>query len=226
MPAGNFDWRPFLTAVSTLAPHLAQQRVQEKQSAAIARGQSDAAGRQREADQRVSDEVAALRASSPEEESRAALADYTMALAQMRSRGNASEATNLSDKATAGREAAEAGSRQYGRGQAEFMSAIRGPVRQRELETQRMTRAGTDIEGLGRGARMDEFLAQLRARQQQVDPWVLLLSRIGQAIGQNYQAEGEDVEDPYGGSATTYPLPQQRGPTSVQPLQFSPPVRR
>lgn len=191
MPA-NFDWRPILAAVSSVLPHIEQQRAREAQSDILAAGRADVAARQREIDQRLADEVAAMEASNPQAERTAALADYTQALQQMRARGQASEAEGVPLVEAAQREAGQH-SQAYGRNMASQQARITAPLRQRTLEQQRLARAGSAIETEQRHAGADQFIAELRARQQRADPWVAILSQLGTSIAKNYTTEDEEL---------------------------------
>lgn len=189
---GGFDWRTLLQAISTAAPMLHEQRTRSKQAEELARGQMAMAERQAQADQRIGDELTGLEQSDPQAEQAESLSGYTEALAQMRARGNASEAPNVGgERFQADADAGAGATGDYGRRIAELVSQIDAPAEQRLGEAQGISRAGVDVAGIQRNAQSDQFLAELRARRQRTNPWIKMLGGVGSQIADNWQTDAE-----------------------------------
>lgn len=197
MPAasGGFDWRILLSALSSLAPTLAQNRASLNAQDELGRGRGDVARAQSAADRRIGDEVMSLRESRPAEERARAAVDYTRAVRQARTEGNASTPQNLGGaRYRADAQAATGRTAATGNRLADTFARIDAPVRQREGERQSIGRTGTAVKReLGRAGSAD-FLARMRASNAaRVSPWVQTLAQLGSQIANKYQTTAEQT---------------------------------
>jgi hypothetical protein len=191
---GGFDWRTALAAIASIAPHLYEARRARAAQAELEAGQGEIAAAQRTADARIGDEVMAMQTSSPEPERAAAAADYTRAVRQARTQGDASMPTTTLGSAqfradsNAGKNAAAG----YGNQSASRFARMDAPIRQRERETRGVTRATGDVQREGARASSADFIARLKAANRgRVSPWATVLGNLGQQIARNYQRPDE-----------------------------------
>lgn len=212
---GGFDWRTLLSAVATMYPALEQAKTQRRQAEQLQLGQQSIARRQEEIDRSLGDEIAMTAEANPEQQRVEAMRDYDQSLQQIRARGNASEVapSALGGAYKEARGSADKQSAQYGRDQAGYLSEIQGATRMREQAGQRRARLGAEISTAGRHAQMDDFLAQLRARQVQSNPYVDLLSGLARRIANNYEPGQRRAQMP----APAIPLVDPAMPVPGQP---------
>lgn len=190
---GGFDWRVLLSALSSFAPTLANSRASSRSRDELARGRAETAQAQARADRRIGDEVMAIERSDPKAHEQRAAVDYTRAVRQARSQGNASTPANLggerfrSDTNAATNAVAGEGNRL-----AHTFARIDAPVRQREGERQSIGNAGTDVRREAGRASSADAMARLRAQNAgRVSPWVQILAQLGSQIANNYQRQDE-----------------------------------
>lgn len=190
----KFDWRIALASLASLAPHLVESRNAQRAQDELMRGRLEAEAAQATADKRIGDEVAALETSTPEPDRAAAQADYTRAVRQARTQGDASmPSTTLGSTAfKTDQNASRAAGAAYGARAAGQFAAMDAPIRQRERETRGAARAGVDVKREGSRASSADFLARLRATNRgRVSPWATILGQLGQRIATNYQRPSE-----------------------------------
>lgn len=190
---GGFNWRVLLSALSSLAPTIAASRASNRSRDELAAGRAATAEAQGNIDRRIGDEVMAMQKSDPAAAQRAAAVDYTRAVRQARSEGNASTPANLGGKTfRADQNAATTRVANSGNQLANTFARIDAPIRQREGERASISNAGVDVRReLGRASSADAT-ARLRAQNRgRVSPWLQILSQLGSQIANNYQTQGE-----------------------------------
>lgn len=189
----KFDWRLALAALSSMAPHLVESRNARRAQDELERGRLEQEAAQATADKRIGDEVAQLDV-GPEPERAAAQADYTRAVRQARTQGDASMPSTSLGSSTfkADANAGKNAQGMYGARAAGQFAAMDAPIRQRERETRGVARAGVDVRREGSRASSADFLARLRASNRgRVSPWASILGQLGQQIARNYQRPDE-----------------------------------
>lgn len=152
-----------LTAAGTGAQAYNSYQTAKREDKTAALGIRQQAARQREADSRVAQQVDQLRASTPEAARQAASNSFLEQL--RRNRAQAIDAGTPGATSAAYRE--DAGQAQddvaaYGARTAGNLARISAPDLQREREGQGFARTGSDLAQIGRNARGDAFLQQLR----------------------------------------------------------------
>lgn len=129
--------------------------------------------RQKQADQRVSQEVNALDASSPEASRKAATDNFLTALKQNQQQARGGKTVGaVSGQYDADSAAAGNAVDQFGRSQADVLGRINAPGLQRQDEAQGRARLGSDLGLIGRNSQADAFLTDLRSRSIQANPWI------------------------------------------------------
>lgn len=162
-----------------------------RQDENAAQGIRTQAGKQREADARVSQEVNKLGQSTPEDAQKQATDAFmeqlnrtkTQAVGE-RSAGATSDAYNT-DSAQA-----NADVQKYGANRAGVLGRIAAPGIQRTAENVSRARAGTDLGLIARNSAGDQFLTQLRASQIHNNPWTMAAGQTIGAIGGGMAASG------------------------------------
>lgn len=176
--------------------------VAKDQDEAAAQGIRTQAGRQREADARVQQEVDKIGASSPEESQREATDAFMQQLQRTRSQARGGESVGaVSDAYTTDSAAATKAVDQYGANRAGVLGRISAPGLQRTAETVSRLRAGSDLGQIGRNAAGDQFLNQLRMSQISANPWMMAAGQALQSYGQSSAASsGTKAPKPQGGT--------------------------
>jgi len=147
--------------------------VAKNQDQEAARGIQAQAGRQREVDARISQEVGALENSSPEAERAKANAGFMTQL--RRTAGQAmggATAGATSERFKADEAGGVSNVVDFGKRAADTLSRISAPGRQRANESIGMGRMGSQVGGIARNAGSDAFLTQLRMRGIGRNPWI------------------------------------------------------
>jgi hypothetical protein len=177
-------WIPLaVSAISAGAAAKNQHDTLQRQDNEAAAGIAAQAGRQRQADARVSQEVQALEASSPEAERARATNDFLGQLRQARGAQYNANGVGASSDEFAKDTAAGAGKVvDFGKASADRMARISAPGRQRVNEQVSFGRAAGDVNQIARGAQGDAFLTQLRMRGIQANPWIGAASQLGQGV--------------------------------------------
>lgn len=159
-------------------------RTARRQDDAAAAGIQTQQLRQREADQRIDQEIGAVERSSPEAERQAATDQF---LQQLRtSRGAIAGDTGgalggASDRFAQDSAAATAGVQNFGERAANVLGRIRAPVDQRQREAVGFGRASSDIGQIARTASGDDFLNRLRLSGIRRNPWIDAAGETAQA---------------------------------------------
>lgn len=170
-----------LSALSAGAAAKNQHDVLKRQDNEAASGIAAQASRQRQADQRVSQEVDALQSSTPEAERAQANAQFMNQLQQNRAQQyNGGRVGASSDEFSEDTKRGASNVVDFGKKQAGVLSRISAPGRQRTNEQVGFGRLGGDLGRIGRGAEGDAFLSQLRMRGIGKNPWIDAAAGIGQ----------------------------------------------
>lgn len=173
--------------------------VAKEQDEAAAQGIRTQAGRQREADARVAQEVNELQSSSPEESQREATDAFMQQLKRTRSQAHGGGSVGaVSDAYNADSAGASAAVDQYGTTRAGLLGRINAPGLQRTAETVSRLRAGSELGQIGRNAAGDQFLTQLRMGQIRANPWMMAGGQVLQGAGQGMASSGYGAQTPNG----------------------------
>lgn len=197
-------WVPaVLAAVGTGVQANEMRRAEKNADETAAQGIRLQAGKQRDADVRVAQEVSSLEGSSPEKSQRAATDAFMQQLQRTRAAaqgGDQMGATSNAFEADSGRATADIDS--YGRGRAGVLGRINAPALQRIDENVSRTRAGTDLGLIGRAANADQFLTQLRLQSTQPNQWALAGGQVLTGLGAGMASRGGagSKPKPYGGT--------------------------
>ncbi len=153
-----------LTAVGAGAGAVNTYQTAKNTDQANAAGIRQQASRQREIDQRVSQEVGALERSNADAARTKSTGDFLSAL--RRTRGAASGGGLVGGSSRYGDESTAVGDQVQGYGAdiADTLGRINAPTLQRVQENQGFSRLASDIGATARAANGDQFLNQLRTR--------------------------------------------------------------
>jgi hypothetical protein len=183
----------------------------KRQDEIAAQGIRTQSSKQRDADARVSQEVNKLQNSTPEDSQRQATDAFMDQLKRTRAQAHGEgQVGNVSSAYTSDADSAGKAVDQYGKNRASVLGRINAPGLQREQEGISRSRAGTDLGLISRAANGDQFLTELRARQNGVNPWAMAAGQvIGSAgSGMASNAGGSSIPDTYvdtaGGGFTNY----------------------
>lgn len=192
-----------MAAVGAGASYKAQDDMLRRQDENVAQGIRIQSARQREADQRVAQEVSNLENSSPEDMQRKATDAFMEQLRRTRnaSRGEAAVGA-LSDAYTEDTAKSASDVDRYGANQAGIMGKINAAGLQRVAEGVSRSRAGSDLGLIGRASNADQFLTELRARNMRANPWLQAGGQILQGAASGMASGG------YGASAKPQSVPR------------------
>lgn len=156
-------WIPLVLAAAGATATTVNNRNIAKERERIAnQGIAAQASKQREAEARINEEVGAQARSSPEQEQREALDEFTSVLSAAKSKSAGDTAVPMgSDRYQTDEAASKAAIQNYGAEQAELQSRIMAPLRQRENENKSRRRTESDVLGIARNADAESFLNQL-----------------------------------------------------------------
>lgn len=186
-----------LAATGTGVQAYNTDRSLRRQDAALADGLRKQGRIQREANTRVNDEIAALGASTGAAERAESLRGFQDALRATDAAATSGITSNVIDASPRFAERvtqAVRGIRDDANTRAGRLSVIDGARLQRINEGISRGRAGLDLNEIGRQSQGTNYLAQLRAREEQPNPWV---NALGQAMA------GAGTSLAMGGSAAT-----------------------
>jgi hypothetical protein len=177
----------------------------KEQDEAAAQGIRTQAGRQREADARVAQEVDKLGQSTPEDSQREATNAFMEQLRRTRAQAHTGESVGaVSDAYNADSADASAAVDKYGANRAGVLGRINAPGLQRTAETVSRLRAGSELGQIARNASGDDFINQLRMSQIRANPWVMAGGQVMQSYGQSAAASsgaGAASKVPKGGTS-------------------------
>lgn len=178
-------WAPYLiAALGAGAGAYNTYDTARRQDRVAAQGITQQAGRQRQVDARLNQEMGVLEASSPEAERGKALDEF---LQQLRAnRGAATGGVAVpggSDRYQTDVNASQADIGNYGTRAAGILSRISAPGRQRTNEAISAGRTAADVGVIGRSASGDEFLNQLRYGNTVRNPGIDAFGQVAQGAG-------------------------------------------
>jgi len=166
------------------------QRALRNQDREVARGIAARSLLQREAGDRVRQQIQEFSASSPEAERRQQNDAFIAALRKAKAADGGADfdATGaVSDRFTADVGQARANAVTEGRNLSGQLAAVDAPGLQRQREARGIADTATDLNTIGDRANSLDFLTQLRAAQAgRTNPWVDALGTGMQAFGQTY----------------------------------------
>lgn len=158
---------------------------------------------QRQADERVAQEVNKLQGSTPEDSQRQATDAFMSQLKRTRAQAHGGDQVGaVSDAFTSGSAGANADIDKYGANRAGVLGRINAPGIQRQAETTSRLRAGTDLGLIGRASAGDQFLSQLRESQIRANPWTMAAGQVIGGAGSGMASSGGygKKSKPYGGA--------------------------
>lgn len=197
-------WIPAVMALIGTGVSVANTRSTERrQDAQAAQSVRNQAGKQKEADARVGEEVEKLKASTAEDERKQRMADYMQTI--QRSKQPMTEGLTPqvgSDAFKADAADAAQGVQDYAANRAGLLSRIDGATLQRQNEGVGFGNLATDIGLIQRQSQGDAFLNELRMRAIRRNPWMDAAATTIGAAGSAYGS--------YGGGTTSTGVPGSR----------------
>lgn len=168
-----------LAAAAAGTSYVNTRNTERRQDSQLATGIRNQSAKQREADAKVNDEVKQLEASRSADERTSRLDDFMQTLRTNKGQIEGGLTPGIGSEAFRGDAAAAAGKVQAGAANsADLLSRIDAPGMQRQGEAFSYGRLGTDIGLIGREARGQDFLDQLRLRAIRRNPWMDAASSI------------------------------------------------
>lgn len=207
-------WVPLVIgAISAGASAYNTRQVAKDQDQAAAAGIRMQAERQREADERVSQEVSAMEQSSPEASRKQATDAFLGQLRRTRGQAVAGGPAGASERYTQDLQSASGDVESYGAETADTLGRINAPGLQRQAEGQGFARLSSDLGTIGRNAGGDAFLNQLRLGSIRRNPWIDAGAEIGTGVAggmaQNqgrYSGTKYSVNDPRATRRVDWPI--------------------
>lgn len=163
-----------LTAVSTAATVYNQRQTAKRQDNQLASQLRAQAQKQKEADAKTAQLVAQRANSTDADEKAGALAQYTQALQQKQAQAAQPLATvgAISDAYKQAGSDAALGIANYAGNRANLTASMDAPLLQRQNDAYDENRYKTDIGLIGRRSSGDDYLAQMKLRSIQPNPWI------------------------------------------------------
>ena len=185
-------WIPVaLAAAGTGVDYYAGQKAASERDRVLAGGIKRQRQRQSEADARVNQELDARAASNPDDERKASMEQFMAQLKRARGpAGGTGDVPTASNRYEADSAGAKAGIQNFGMRRADTASRIAAPIRQRTGESISGGRTGADVGLIGRKARGDDYVTQLKASSITEDPWLKALGIALRAAGMAYGVGG------------------------------------
>lgn len=182
-----------LSAAGTGASAYNQYKTAKDTESQALKGMNQQRLKQREIDERLNTEIGALEQSNPDDERQASLDAY---LSQLRAnRGNAEGVTTPGvSRYGEDTELAQAGVQNYGQKVAGILSRIDAARDQRINESRGFDRAGSDVEGVAREARGNDFINRLRMSQIQPNTWLDAGAQLAQGAGSGMMTYAGNME--------------------------------
>lgn len=160
-----------------------QNQTLKKQDRALATSIRNQAGKQRQADARVNEELAKLEVSTAENQRQKNLLSYTDALRKRSGQMSAGLTPVIGSEAFQADSAnAVEGVKQYADDNANLMASIDAPAYQRRDEAAGYGKMATDIGVIAREADGQAFLDKLRYDRIRANPWIDALADIGMGV--------------------------------------------
>lgn len=184
-----------VSALSAGAGAYNADRTAKRQSEQATRGILQQQSRQREATNRVNQQIGEIGQSSPEDERAKATDDYLAQLRNNRAQTQGPSTLGGSDRFQRDAASAAADIQNYGQNQADILARITAPSEQRRGEGYSIGRAGTDIGMIGNFASGDDFLNRLRMSQIRRNPWIDAASQVGMSYARGRAGRMLPVDD-------------------------------
>jgi hypothetical protein len=184
-----------ISAVSTGAGVYHTKQVADDQDKMAARGITAQQAKQRQIDERLSNEISNLESSSPEDERAQSMEQFMQQLRATRGEAEGSPTVG-SQRYGQDTQASQAGIGNYGEKLAGTASRINAVGEQRRNENFSLNRAAGDVTGLAREASGESFLNRLRMQGVQRNPWIDAASQLGNGIAGGMAASGGQSIDP------------------------------
>ncbi len=204
------------SAAGTGASVASQQSAMRKQDRTAAQGIINQAAIQRQAGERVNQQIQELGASNPDAERASATQDFVASLqrAQLTQGGEGLETPGgaVSDRFSAGAEDARTAAGAENVRLAGQLARIDAPTYQRVKEGQRMAAAGSDLGLLSGTSAAQDYLMKLKLAGIAPNPWVDAAGQGLSAWGQAYAGRaqpGKSGSLPSGGHSGTIRQPAQ-----------------
>lgn len=192
-----------LAAAGAGAQYKAQDDMLKNQDREAAQGIRIQAEHQRQADQRIAQEIGSLEDSSPEAMQRQATDAFMEQLRRTRNQAHGEESVGAtSDAYNADSAQASSDIDAYGQNRAGVMGKINAAGLQRVAEGISRSRAGGDIDLIGRASNADNFMTQLRTQNIRANPWLMAGGQIMQGAAGGMASMG------YGANTGTTPVPK------------------
>lgn len=177
-----------------------QHQALKRQDAETARGITARSALQREAGQRVQQQINDVAASNPETERKAANDQFMAALRNAKAADGGADLTAVpggSERFAADVGQARAAAGREGAALSGQLAAIDAPMLQRQREARGFTNAATDLSMIGDRSNSLDFLTQLRTAQAgRTNPWADALGQGLQAFGSAYAGRARPVKGP------------------------------
>lgn len=190
-----------MTGVGAAATAINQNQALRRQDKELARGIIEQGRLDKEADARLRNEIADLERSGPEADRKIAMDAFRNALRENQdlAQGAVAGVPGASERFAENVEAGRAAITGRSQTRAQLLSRIDAPIRQRQKETLKLGRLGTDIDDVAQRSASADFLAKLRASQQRPNPFVDALGSFltsfgaSAAVGGGFGGGGTDV---------------------------------
>lgn len=186
-------WVPYVVAALAAGGSAANaEHTARKQDQAASAGIRAQSVKQRQADQRVSEELDTVENSNAETARATSQEQFMDQLRRTRAQADGSipAIAGASDRYAQDVTANSAGSDAQASRIADLMSRINAPSLQRQQESQGFGRLATDIGQIGRASAGEDFLTQLRVRSIRNNPWVDALASTGSAYAGGMAGNG------------------------------------
>jgi hypothetical protein len=145
---------------------------------------------QRNADARITQELDAMEASSPEDERKASLDQYLTQLRSARATAQGPQGGPGGGRFKEDSRTAKAGIDNFGQRVAGTVSRIGAAGKQRQGERVSAGRMAADVGGIGRNASGDAAVNRMKIDSVQLDPWLQGLGAVLKAAGMAYGVSG------------------------------------
>lgn len=184
-------WVPAaVSAIGAGTSAVAQGQALKRQDRAVARGITDRANIQRQAGDRVQEQISKVAASNPDAERKAAQDNFMSALRKAKMADGSMDIGGpgaASSQFATDVSGARANAAQEGAQLSSDIARIDAPAFQRQREAVDVANTGVDLSLLDRNAEGLDFLTQMRAaRAGQVDPLLAGAGQLTSAFGQAY----------------------------------------
>jgi hypothetical protein len=168
-----------------------QDDMLERQDNQAAEGIRQQGARQKQADDRIAQEITGLENSTPEDSQAQATDAFMSQLKRTRAQARGEGVTGATSSAYAADSARAADDvDKYGANRAGVLGRINAPGLQRTAEGVSMSRAGSDIGAIARNANGDNFLNQLRLNSVRANPWMQAGGQVLTGVGTGMAANG------------------------------------